>query len=137
MPYVSLIQIQTKIPAAILNDALDDDGDGKADAGQFDAIVATASAEIDGYLSGLFAVPFADPAPAKVVSAAMAFVCEMIYQRRGVQEERNPFDSVAKFWRKHLQQVGNREIPFDASAVQAFVPGAAITDPVSLNAQST
>jgi len=134
MAYCTREQITAKIPPPVLTDALDDDGDAAEDAGLFDSLVAAASAEVDGYLQGLFTVPFADPAPSKVVQAAIVFVCESVYQRRNVAEEKNPFSITAKWWRNHLQKVGNREIPFDAAVDKTFVPGTAITTPNSLDA---
>ena len=109
MPYVTRQQIEDKIPPPALLDALDDDGDGQEDAGRFDSIVATASQEVEGYLAGLYTVPFADPAPAKVRAAAFAFTCELIYNRR---ESKIPdwLTVQLKFWRDHLQKVGNREV---------------------------
>lgn len=137
MAYTSRAAVVAKIPAGVLNDALDDNGDGREDAGALDNIIALASQEVDGYLAGLFTVPFADPAPAKVATAAFTFTCEMIYQRRSIEEKNNPFTTPAKWWREHLQKVGNRELPFDAAKDKAFTPGAAITEAMSTNAQST
>jgi phage gp36-like protein len=135
--YVTRAQITGKIPESILNDALDDDGDGVEDEGALDNVIALASAEVEGYLSGLFPVPFPEPAPPKVCSAAFAFTCETIYQRRNVPEDKNPFSKLALWWREHLQKVGNRELPFDSASEKAFTPGAAITEPTSVNSQST
>jgi phage gp36-like protein len=136
MSYVTRADIESKVPPPILVGALDDDGDGLEDSGRFDALVATASAEVDGYLSGLFTVPF-DPVPAKVRQAAQCFVLEMVYQRRNVEADKNPFTKQAAWWREHLQKVGNRELPFDAATAKAFVPGAAIVEDCAVNAQST
>lgn len=137
MAYTNLQQITMRIPAPVLNDALDDNRDGMMDAGAVDALIATASAEVDGYLQGLFSVPFLDPAPSKVASAALAFCCEMIYARRSVPADQNPYTKLAAWWRDHLQKVGNRELPFDAAISKAFVPGAAITDNLGADVQST
>lgn len=136
MAYVTREQVAARIPPPVLNDALDDNGDGTEDDGLFDQVVAAASQEVDGYLAGLFTVPFTDPAPAKVKAAAFAFTCEAIYQRRNV-----PFPDWLKlqveFWRKHLTAVGNRDLPFDAAISKAFTPGAAVTENVSVNGQMT
>jgi phage gp36-like protein len=137
MAYTSLTLVEAKIPASVLTDALDDNGDGKQDAGLFDDIVAAASQEINGYLSGLYPVPFPDPAPQKVQSAAFVFVCEAIFQRRNVPDEKNPYAAQAKWWRDHLQAVGNRDLPLDAATDKAFEPGAAHVTPISLNSQTT
>jgi phage gp36-like protein len=136
MPYVLPIEVTSEIPAPVLRDALDDEGDGQEHPEVLAAVIANASQEVDGYLAGLFTVPFADPAPAKVRAAALAFTVERIYSRRE-KELPKRWQQQAKFWRDHLQAVGNRELPFDAAVVKAFVPGAAVTSPLSMNAQST
>lgn len=133
MAYVTQSEIEAKIPATVLNDALDDDGDGAADAGVLDSVIALAAQEVDGFLAGVFDVPFADPAPAKVRTAAFAITCEMIYQRRNVPEDKNPYAKVAAWWREHLQRVGNRELTLDAATDPANTPGAVITEDVSVD----
>ncbi len=138
--YVTRQQVESKLPPPILIEALDDDGDGNEDAGQFDNIVATASQEVDSYLAGLYTVPFPDPAPAKVCQAALCFVLETIYGRRTTGcDPRNPssWKLQARFWRDHLQRVGNRELPFDAAFDKAFTPGAVVADNMATNAQTT
>jgi len=140
MAYVTRDQVNAKLPAPLLLDALDDDGDGQEDDGVFNAIVATASQEVDGYLAGLFTVPFPDPAPAQVSAAALMFTLDAIYGRRaqgGEDHSANPYRSQVKFWRERLQKIGNRELPLDVSQVKAFTPGAAITENAAVNAQST
>ena len=135
MSYVTRDQVAARIPPPVLNDALDDNGDGTEDAGLFDSIVAAASQEVDGYLAGLYNVPFTVP-PAKVKAAAFAFVCEAIYQRRNVPFPKWLQDQV-EFWRPHLTKVGNREVPFDAGVSKAFTPGAADVECNSVNGQTT
>ena len=140
MAYITRTQVEDKILPPILLDALDDNGDGQEDAGRFDSLVATASQEVDGYLAGLFTVPFPDPAPPKVCQAALCFMLEAIFARRSVASNAslaNPYTAQATFWRGHLQKVGNRELPFDAGQEKAFSPGAAIVEDISVNAQST
>jgi hypothetical protein len=69
--------------------------------------------------------------------AALVFVLELIYSRRSVDERSNPYAAQGKFWREHLQKVGNRDLPMDAAVDKAFVPGAAIVEDVSINTQMT
>jgi hypothetical protein len=133
MPYTTQAQLETEIPPPHLIEALDDDGDGVADAGQLDAVIASASQAVDALLSPRFSVPFADPAPAPVREAAFAFAGEKIYLRRP-QGERNPFKTRADFWREHLAKIGRGEAELDAATVRAFTPGAAITESVSVDA---
>jgi phage gp36-like protein len=137
MAYVTRSQVEDKVPPPVLLDALDDDGDGVEDDGRFDSVVSTASQEVDGYLAGLFTVPFDDPAPPKVRHASLVFVLELIYSRRSVDERSNPYAAQGKFWREHLQKVGNRDLPMDAAVDKAFVPGAAIVEDTSINTQMT
>jgi len=129
--YVTQQQIAASIPLPTLTDALDDDRDGVADAGLLDNIIAQASQSVDAYLAGIYAVPFADPAPAAVGDAAYTFACEMIYDRRAVAA--NPFKAAADGWRKRLEAIAKREQNLDASVPLAAVPGAAITEPVALD----
>lgn len=136
MPYLTRQQIEDKIPPPILLDALDDDADGQEDPNRFGSIVASASQEVDGYLAGLYTVPFADPAPAKARAAAFAFACELIYNRRDSQIPEWLSEQL-KFWRAHLEKVASRQVPFDAATDKAFTPGAAITENNSINAQTT
>jgi len=136
MPYTTQNEIQTAIPANFLNDALDDDGDGNADAGLLDIIIAKASQAVDSFLAGIFTTPFPDPAPAKVREAAFVFTCELIYKRRPAGEK-NPWTSQANALREELTKIGKREQPFDAGQVKAVVPGAVISDCVSIDTQST
>lgn len=132
MSYVTQARIETAIPAAHLRDALDDDGDGQADSGLIEEIIASASQAVDAFLAGLFTVPFADPAPAVAAEAAFVFACERIYDRRQILEK-NPFAERADFWRKRLEAIGKGEIPFDASQVKPKSPGAAVTSNVGID----
>jgi len=127
MAYVTRDQVEDLIPPKDLNDALDDDGDGAEDAGAFDSLVATQSLIVDGFLSGLFTTPFANP-PAKVKTAALMFVLEAVYQRRRIADAANPWKKQADWWREHLQKVGNRELPFDAATPKSFSPGIVVED---------
>lgn len=136
MAYVTTAEVESEIPRPVLRDALDDEGDGLDHPEALAAVIANASQEVDGYLGGLFAVPFADPAPAKVKAAALAFTLERIYSRRQMDVPKR-WEGLCKFWREHLQAVGNRELPFDATVTKTVTPGAAVTLELSVDAQST
>lgn len=125
MPYTTQAAISAKIPLQHLNDACDDDGDGSADSGVLDNIIASAATAVDSYLAGLYTVPFADPAPAPCQEAAFIFACETIYDRRQILD-RNPYRDRADFWRKRLEAIGNGEIPLDAAQEKTNTPGASI-----------
>ncbi len=126
MAYTTQSEIETKIPAQHLVNALDDDGDGNADTGVLTAIIESAGNAVDAYLAGLFTVPFVTvPAPCR--EAAFVFACETIYDRRQILEK-NPFKDRADFWRKRLEAIGKGEIPLDAAQTKAYTPGASILE---------
>jgi len=81
MPYTNQAAIEAKVPANILNDALDDDGDGQRDPGLLDQIIANASMMVDGWIGSRVDVPMAEPTAA-VQSAALWFTIREIYGRR-------------------------------------------------------
>lgn len=135
MSYVTRDQVTDLLPEKVLVDALDDDKDGAEDDGLLDSIIATAALEVDGYLSGLFTVPFANP-PAKVKAASLIFVMEALYQRRQIATDDNPFTKRATWWRTHLQAVGNRELPFDAATPKSSAAGIVTSECSALKGSS-
>ncbi len=111
MPYLTLNNLRGAIPAAHLLEALDDDNDGAEDAGIFDLIADQAAEQIDGPLSGRFSVPFSSPFPAMVSLAARVFSAEIIYKRRGVEDEKNPWAKQARDLRETLAAIGANKAP--------------------------
>jgi len=81
MPYTTTAAIEAKIPAPILNDALDDNHDGLRDEGILDQIIANASLEVDAMICNRVPLPLAT-APPSIAQAALLFACEEIYTRR-------------------------------------------------------
>lgn len=136
MAYTDQTTIQTYIHPKDLTAMLDDDRDGLADEALLDAIIATCSLEVDGYLANIYNTPFATPAPSKVRVAATVFCCEALYARRLTPDEKNPFSATAKLWRGILQKIGEEGIGLDVGVDRAFVPGAAVTIPIVMNANS-
>mgnify|MGYP001267666839 CR=1 FL=1 len=124
MSYCTQAQIETTIPAPVLNDALDDDRDGTADTGVLTNIIAQADQAVDAFLGGIYTVPFETP-PAAVREASYIFACELVYARRQVVQE-NPFTARADAWRTRLQKIGNGEMPLDNATSKTFTPGASI-----------
>lgn len=109
--YVLLSDMNAKLPAAFLIQALDDDGDGAADPGIWDAVATAVAQEIDGILGVRFAVPFANPLPAPVVTSAQILAAEALYARRGFQgEDKNPWTALAKTQRATLQKIAAGEL---------------------------
>jgi phage gp36-like protein len=132
MPYLTQQDIETAIPPQHLRDALDDDGDGQADDGLLDAILAAASADVDSFLVGRFAVPFVGSVPNPVKSSAFTFACERVYDRRHLGAE-NPWTKRADAWRERLAKMATGELPLDVSQTSAFSPGAVISEGASID----
>jgi phage gp36-like protein len=110
--YVLLSDMNARLPAVFLIQSLDDDGDGAADPGVWDAVAAAVAQEIDGILGVRFSVPFANPIPAPVISSAQVLAAEALYARRGFQgEEKNPWHKLASGHRATLQKIAAGEQP--------------------------
>ncbi len=142
MSYVTQEQLETEIPAPHLADAVDDDAAGGADESRLDAILQKASDAVDGFIAALYQVPFGEPAPAACREAAFCFAGELIYARRGVSADANPFTKRAEDWRKKLEEIGRGETALDATIEIPFVetpanrarrPGYAITEDTGVN----
>jgi phage gp36-like protein len=89
MPYVVLADIEGRIPADYLTQALDDDGDGEADA--WDKVAADAASAVDALVGMRYTVPVPAPYPALITEAAKVAACYLCYQRRGTSDETNPW----------------------------------------------
>lgn len=121
--YCTASQIYAKIPQPKVNDALDDDGDGQADTGLLDALIANASNEVDAALQARYAVPFSAPVPALCVQCALVFSCEEINRRRELIGDKNPFTAEANKLREKLRDIAARKIPLDTTT-EPESPGA-------------
>ena len=133
MPYVTQSDLKGKIPAELLLQALDDNNDGVADDGVWDAIAADVDNAINGPLEGRYTVPLAAPYPAAVAEAALVFACEAIYLRRGLAgKDQNPWTTRADALRKRLEAIGSGEQPLTATAVPVKSGGAVIGEDARL-----
>ena len=110
MPYLAESDRLAKIPAATLLEALDDNADGTADTGLLDAIITSACEKIDGQLSANYAVPFV-AVPPLVKHAAVIFVLEMLYERRGWVDPKNPWSAKARELRTQIKEVAKGSRP--------------------------
>lgn len=132
MPYVTQEQIETSIPAQHLVDALDDDRDGSADSGKLDEVIAKASQAVDALLAPRYEVPF-DPVPTQVAEAAFVFTCELLYKRRGLSGDDNPYTEDANEWRERLKDIAKGEGQLEAGEENGTTPGAAITETATID----
>lgn len=128
MPYVVQAEIEAHLPPQFLVEALDDDGDGTADPDAWDKVAAAVATEIDGTLGQRFAVPFS-PVPAVVSRAAQVFSLEMLYQRRGVPAEGNPWTTPATRLRDKLDAIAKGEEPLTPDIHRANPSVTAVTEP--------
>lgn len=127
MAYVELTDLKGDIPDEFLTQALDDDGDGEADAGNWDAVANKASEDVDAFLESRFPVPFATPYPAVVKRSARIFALEKLYLKRGVQP--NPWTKQADAMRDKLEKIGNGDEPLSAAVSPSTPSGAVISSP--------
>lgn len=126
MSYVALSDLEGRIPPAFLTQALDDDGDGEADA--WDAVAASADGAVDGLLATRFSTPFTEPVPQVVTFAAILFACELCYKRRSVANEQNPFYEDAKAMRVKLASIAMGKEPLQPGVKPVNKSGGAVLE---------
>ncbi len=119
-----------------LIEALDDASAGVLDMGLLTRLMQAASSAVDGFLQGRYIIPLS-PVPSLASEAALVFTLEKIFNRRkqGV-DEKNPYEARASEMRKRLKAVSDRKESIDAQEWPAFVPGAVIHHPSSLDGSS-
>lgn len=127
--YIIMATLVAEVPPQFITQALDDNGDGTADAGLFDQIVANAQAEVDGILGQRYTVPFQNPVPAIVVDATTKLVAERLYSRRGLDGEKNPWSKKASDVRALLKTIAKGEVPLTPAAAREKPSASAITEP--------
>jgi phage gp36-like protein len=129
MAYVAQSDLAGKIPPAMIVAALDDNADGTADTGVWDALAADVERAINGRLAPRYSVPFAAPLPDLIVDAALLFACEAIYTRRGMAgDKQNPFAAEADAMRERLEKLGRGDGSLPG-VVPARAGGAVIAEP--------
>lgn len=114
VPYTTVAAVEAKVPAQILTDALDDNGDGQRDDGLLDTIIANAGDAVDAMICNRVALPLGT-VPASVRNAALWFAVEDIYGRRQTELPKN-FASAISTARKWLEAVREGGQQLDASA---------------------
>ena len=126
MPYILQSALKGKVPDDLLLQALDDNADGVADDGVWDAISGDVDRAIDGRLEGRYSVPLAAPLPAVVTEAATVIACEAVYMRRGLSGDNNPWTKQADAFRKRLEAIGAGELPLNATIIPVKSGGTVI-----------
>lgn len=128
--YVTMADINGRIPSVFLVQALDDDEDGSADPEAWSAVLADVHSKIDGILGGRFEVPFGNPLPPIVVDAAKTFACDFIYARRGNSKpDNNPWHDRAKEAYETLKEIAGGQLPLTPEIGRKQPSASAITRP--------
>jgi phage gp36-like protein len=109
--YVTLADMNARLPGPFLTQALDDDNDGASDSAVWEAIATAVSQEIDGILSLRFTVPFTGDVPPFVLYAAQILASAALYARRGVEEKLNPWAAEARDVRAKLKEIAAGQAP--------------------------
>lgn len=105
--YVTLDEMIAQVPSEYISQAMDDDGEGGADSGVWDAISVAVSDAVDGPLGQRYDVPFSSPFPAIVKQAARVYCAEMLFLRRGVNGDNNPWTDRADNMRSKLDRIAD------------------------------
>jgi hypothetical protein len=116
------------VPPQFILQALDDNGDGVEDDGAFDVLTARACGAVDAICSSLFTVPFASPFPVLIGQAAQTFAAKLLYQRRGIESDKNPFTKEAKDVTDKLTRICRKDEPVPADFPTSSPSVTAITD---------
>ena len=115
MPYTTRPQIEALIPAPVLIQALSDDGTGVELDGLIGAVIQNASDRVDAYLETRYTVPLDSP-PASVRNACLVFACHMIYERRQIFGEKNPFNQQMLAVQKELEKIQEGTVALNATS---------------------
>ena len=128
--YVLLADMTAEIPLKHIIEALDDDGDGAADSGAWEGVAKAVATEIDGILGVRYPVPFANPLPAAITSAAQVLAGEKLYTRRAHQTEAtNPFAARAKAMRTRLEAIAKGDVPLHPEIKRAAPSASLVSEP--------
>lgn len=110
-------ELAGEIPIANIVEALDDNGDGAADAGAWEAVQDSAEKRISEAFGGEVPARHAGSAD----YARRLFLCEILFRRRGLSGERNPFQAQAAKAEERLRRLATgAETPEGAGGGTAF-----------------
>ncbi len=129
MAYVTRDDMLGVVPDDLLTTALDDQNFGMETDGAWDQVEAAAARRVDGILGSRYPTPFRAPLKPVVIQAAVTFVAELLYIRRGY--ETNPFKDAASSMEKRLQRIADGKADLEANET-----GSGSDDPVAITEES-
>ncbi|HPS07299.1 MAG TPA: DUF1320 family protein [Kiritimatiellia bacterium] len=132
MAYCAHDEVQRLVGPQPFLEMLDDNLDGVEDSGLFDSLASDASAQVDGYLSAQYAVPFSATVPAFVRQCAKIFLAEMLYARRGIVRDANPWTRQADTLRARLERIAKGADALDAQTAGSSDSVETVTEPSRL-----
>lgn len=118
------------IPPDFLLQALDDNADGVEDAGLWASVAGQAGDAIDAYIGLRYSLPLAPPYPSVVINAARVFTAELLYKRRGIKDEENPWSAQASQIRTLLKSISLGQSPLSPSLNRQDPSASIITQPL-------
>lgn len=130
--YITLSEVKAKLPADLVLEALDDNADGQIDSPVWDSIAEAACNEVDASVGQRYTTPFAalPDTPVLIRTAALLFVCEMLYLRRGKgDKDTNPFLARADAMRQKLDLVADGKQPLTPTTERPRQSVSVITEP--------
>jgi phage gp36-like protein len=134
--YILLATVSALIPPQFLVQALDDDGDGVADEGLFPTILGAAQTKIDGILGQRFTTPFENPIPAIVADACLTIVCDTLFKRRSIEDDKNPWAKPAAASITKLTAIAKGEEPLEPGKARAQPSASIISEPAKTTSRS-
>lgn len=110
MGYVVRADIEAEFDDFHLLQALDDDGDGKEDAGLFTSLSAAVEALVSSHADMVAQLGLPTLPATFLRYCARVFMCALLIRRRGAVDEMNPFATPEKEIRTRLERIESGEI---------------------------
>ena len=115
--YISSEEVRRLVGPQQFTEMLDDNLDSIEDEGLFEALALDAGNQVEAYLAAKYTVPFLAPVPSFVRQCAKIFCAEMLYQRRGIAKDANPWTRQADTLRARLERIASGKDELDADAI--------------------
>ena len=123
MTRLTIDDLTGDMPEQKLIEALDDDQDGLADEKAFDAALASANVRAEALFGGAVPAQYSTAAD----YAVRVFMLDILYRRRGVADESNPWAKIAD-----AQEARLRALASGTEAIDATTDGVIISKPAKI-----